>query len=248
MNPINYRVGISGSEAILPQLCTINEGARFMAAITRNPSVFSQLFSPKGEIVLTPEQHGKLKTMLREQGGGANAGGLLVPNIPLEATKLAWSPEEMALDSVLKMPESHICAALGVSTIALNLTAGERRDTFANKAVARKESYENGVMPLQRLVSRQMRRQLPELFQPNQAAGYSYASTACLQEQRADRAKRLVAACGGPYMSVNEARSEDGLEKLADDFDELRNTPQAEAEEAEQPGRGRQNEEDDDDE
>ena len=251
MNPMNYRGGMSGAQAVLPQICTINEGARFMAAITRNPAVFSALFSPKGQIQLNPKQHDDLKAKLNEFTGEGR-GGVLVPTIPLEVTKLAWSPEEMALDTSLKMPESHIAASMGLSTIVLNLTSGERRDTFANKAAAIRESYDNGVRPLQRCVSRQMRRSLSVLFADNEKAGYDYSQVACQQEARADRAKRLKEAAGGPYLSVNEARVEDGYPRLGPEYDKVRANPgasaQADDEEPPKPPDTDEDEEEDDDE
>lgn len=239
MNPFNYRIGLSGVAAVLPQICTINESARFMAAITRNPAVFSALFSPEGVVSINPDVQEKLKAQLREYGMGENRGGVIVPTVPLKVTKLAWSPEEMALDTVLKMPEAHICAALGVSTIVLNLTAGERRDTFANKASAIRESYENGVEPLQMLVCRQMRRQLPVLFGPNERPGYDYTMVPCKQQDRNDLAKRLETLAGGPIITVNEARLEYGQERINDpEYDRIRSVPSGKPTEEPEPETG----------
>ena len=234
MNPFNYREGLSGTQAILPQICTINESARFMAAITRNPLVFSAMFSPKdGNIKLTKEQHTELKRILKESGAGDNRGSIIVPNIGLSVEKLAWSPEELALDKVLKMPEAHICGALGISPVVVNLTGGDavKGQARSNSEQKQKDSYQNGVMPLQKLVSRQMRRQFPGLFQPNEKPGYDYSYVECLQENRSERGKRLSLASGGAYMSVNEARAADNLPRLGPEYDMIRNQATDPAEE-----------------
>jgi hypothetical protein len=50
------------------------------------------------------------------------------------------------------------------------------------------------------------------------------------EEGRKDKTGRLVTAAGGPFMTVNEARAEDGLDPIDDEgADEIRNMPTGEA-------------------
>ena len=59
----------------------------------------------------------------------------------------------MAFDSVRHTPEERITAALGLNCLVLNLSAGLQNSTYSNLQEATRNTWDNGVIPLLRVLA-----------------------------------------------------------------------------------------------
>jgi len=95
-----------------------------------------------------------------QQFGNDHRGEPLVIGAKTKVTVLSFSPAQMDLRTIRRVPEERISAVLGVPAIVAGLGAGLDRSTFANYAEAREAGYEENIIPTQRIMSADLRTQL----------------------------------------------------------------------------------------
>jgi hypothetical protein len=94
----------------------------------------------------------------------------------------------------------------------------------ANKSDDREQAYESCIIPNSMMIAEQFSRQfLPEFGSDTTftRVWFDASNVRCLQADEDALAKRLVVACGGPYMTPNEARKRAKL-AVIEGGDELR--------------------------
>jgi hypothetical protein len=74
--------------------------------------------------------------------------------------QFGFSPEQLLLRELRRIPEERVTAVLGVPAIVAGLGAGLDRSTFTNMAEAREAAYESGIIPTQRIIAEDIRFQL----------------------------------------------------------------------------------------
>jgi phage portal protein BeeE len=105
-----------------------------------------------------------IKDKFDETFGGDGRGGTLVLSRPTEVKVLSWSPEQMILRELRRIPEERASAVLGIPAIVANLGAGLDRSTFSNAGEANVSAYTQGVIPLQRSIAAELEVQLLDEF------------------------------------------------------------------------------------
>lgn len=160
LNPIRPLEGMSPLNSCVREVCADNEAVRFMAAIVRNPSMGVMLSPADPAIRMSPDDAAMLAEHLEQKAGGVNAGKTIVPLQAMKADKFGLSPEELALDTILRLPEQRITAVFGVPAIVVGLGAGLERSTFANYAEAREAFTETVLIPLWREIAQDIDGQL----------------------------------------------------------------------------------------
>jgi phage portal protein BeeE len=95
-----------------------------------------------------------------QQFGGDRRGEPMVIGAKATVTVLSFSPQEMDLKNLRRVPEERVSAVLGVPAIVAGLGAGLDRSTFANYSEAREAGYEENIIPTQRLLSADLAIQL----------------------------------------------------------------------------------------
>lgn len=187
LNPYNARRGTAPILAGLRQIAGDNGAATFHGALLRNCAVMSLLISLKegaGDNT-TPDQLDEFARLLSQKLRGDNAGAIVGANLPVDVTKMGYSPDEMALDKLISYYETRICALLRVDPMVIGLGSGTENRTYANFQEAINDFWERRILPTKKRHSAILGAQLLPLFGLDASQyriSWDYRNVAPLQE------------------------------------------------------------------
>ncbi len=215
LDPNNTRLGAGTLPSLVREVFTDEEAANFTAAILRNlgvPGVFIAPDGPDSEV--SPEDADATREKYAATFGGDERGGAFIMSGPTKVTRLSFSPQELDLKALRRIPEERVSAVIGIPAIVAGLGAGLDRSTFANMAEAREMAWEGGIVPLQRLLAADLDIQLLPHFSESQTeqTRFDVSKVRALQEDENKKATRWAEMVRGGYAQVAEARAAQGLE------------------------------------
>tara|TARA_R110000824_G_scaffold6321_1_gene29258 strand:+ start:2212 stop:4266 length:2055 start_codon:yes stop_codon:yes gene_type:complete len=222
LDPSNTRKGSSPLSKVLREIYTDEEAARFSATMLKNLGVPGLVVSPAGDAKPDSQTTEDTKKKFEERFGGSNRGRTLVMKGPTKVEVLGFSPEAMNLRDLRKIPEERVTAVFGLPAIVAGLGAGLDRSTFANFAEAREAAVESLMVPLWRLMSAELRRQLLPEFEtsPNGwKVNFDTSDVRVLQEDETRRSERIVSEVKGGIRKVNDAQRTLGI--VSDDSQDV---------------------------
>lgn len=207
-DPTNLRKGLSPLRALVREIATDDEAAGFTASMLHNLGVPGVVLSPEASVSATDADLEEVKTRFAERFGGAHRGEPLVLRGPTKVNVLSFSPEQMQLRELRRLPEERITALYGVPAIVVGLGAGLDRSTFANFSEAREAAYESLIIPLQRLLAAELQQQLlPDFGDPTRLLlGWDYSAVRVLQPDQSALMARAVQGYQGGLLTRGEAR------------------------------------------
>lgn len=217
LDPMATYRGLAKLPALGDDILTDNEASAFMYRVLRNMGVVPYAVSPEGaDVMVGPVQAEELKRRLSDHSG-RNRGKFLVPNFPLKFTKLALTPEEMALDKVRRWPQDKVCSVVGINPMVLGLPSESR--TFSNFAEAREAAMEEYVLPTQRLLCDEINNQLLPDFTNDRSFGlrFDLSQIRVLQEDRNAAEARVRENWKAGLIDRAEARAELGKPERPED-------------------------------
>ncbi len=220
LDPYNIRKGISPLSSIIKEICTDNEAALFSTSILKNMGVPGIIITPsKEEVHFSPDNAQKLSMLWKSKFRGENRGEPLVAPLPLKIDTLGWSPEQLVLDKVRRIPEERISSVLGVSPIVLGLGAGLEKSTYNNYKEAREAAYESNILPMQKMLGKQLNNQLLIDFTHDRSYQFFFDTSGvkCLREDANSMFQRIINAYQGGVINRAEARTALGWQTSADD-------------------------------
>jgi HK97 family phage portal protein len=186
MDPQNPRKGRSRLASLFREIYTDDEAANMTAALMSNLGVPGVIIAPANTAGATARitEPEKVKQKFVETFGGDGRGQPMVLTAATDIKVLSWSPQQMDLRALRRIPEERISAVLGVSAIVAGLGAGLDRSTFSNFAEARKAAYQESIVPLQRLAAAELEVQLLDDFADITAydVGFDLTNVTALQE------------------------------------------------------------------
>jgi len=132
---------------------------------------------------------------------------------------VAFSPEQMLLTELRRVPEERVSGVFGVPAMVAGLGAGLARSTFTNMAEARESAYEENIIPTQRLIAADLRIQLLPDFDtnPNRSIQFDLGKVRVLQPDQDKLAERYDRGVRGGWIMVSEAKRGLGLPTHADE-------------------------------
>ena len=213
MDADDPRKGYSPLKSVLREVFTDDEAANFTASLLRNMGVPGLMISPKGDRMPSEEDVLAVKAYVSSMFGGDKRGEPLVMSGATEIEQFGFSPEELQLRDLRRIPEERVSAVLGVPAVVAGLGAGLDRSTFTNMAEAREMAYESNVIPSQRIIGEDIRWQLLPDFEPDPFAwrvGRDLTKVRVLQEDEDKRVRRLDVAYRGGMVTRAEVRRELG--------------------------------------
>lgn len=214
VDPENNRMGLSPLMAAMREVVSDNEGSTYSAGILMNGGAPGVILSPDGDVQILKDDRERLKEDWERRFTRGRQGQAFVSGSALKVQFPGFTPEQMALDSLRTFPETRIGAAIGIDPMVVGLKSGLEHSTYSNKAEALRGAWENNILPtLQSMGDALGQALLPEYEQDADGwhIGWDVSRVKALQENDADRSKRLGVAVGGPWMSPNEARAECGM-------------------------------------
>lgn len=214
IDPDNTQLGRSPLASAYRELFTDDEGANFTASVLRNFGVPGVVLAPGDGIgAVSDAELEEIRDAWSNQFGSDNRGRLMVMRGKTEVTTLSWSPEQMNLRELRRIPEERVSAVLGVPAIVAGLGAGLDRSTYSNMAEAREMAWESGLIPIQRLIADDLSSQLLPDFDDDRMAEvfFDYSDVRVLQADATDLARRWRELVQGSIAKRSEARAALGL-------------------------------------
>jgi phage portal protein BeeE len=220
LDPDNQRRGLSCLAAELRHICLDNEAATYSAAIVRNMGVPGVVIKPppprspdEPRPVLGKAARDLIKETWREKFAIDKAGEPLVFDTPLEIAPTGFSPKDLAIDILRKIPEERICAAMGIPAVVVGMGSGLSQATAkASHESSEKQAYYGNIIPTQRLVAEELDLQLLcDLGDPDtEFCGFDLRRVRFLQEDWSEAIAAAVAGYQGGVLKRSEARSRVG--------------------------------------
>lgn len=194
LDPDNQLKGFSPLKSVLREVFTDDEAANFTAQLLRNMGVPGLLVSPDSDAPPSESDVKETKAYIKSHFGGDNRGEALVMSGKTRIQQFGFSPEQMNLKDLRRIPEERTSAVLGVPAVVAGLGAGLDRSTFTNYAEAREAAYEQTIIPTQRILAEEVRFQLVADFESDPFAwrfGFDLTNVRVLQEDRTKLEQRL---------------------------------------------------------
>lgn len=217
---VHFRFGLDGDDprkgraplkSVLREVFTDDEAANFTASLLRNMGVPGLLVSPDTERPPSPDDVTEVKAYIRERFSGDGRGEALVMSAPTKIQQFGFSPEQLLLKELRRIPEERVTAVLGVPAIVAGLGAGLDRSTFSNFSEAREAAYEQTIIPTQGTLAEDIWFQLLPDFQPQDdiwmtRVGFDLSRVRVLQPDQDRLVQRLDVAVRGGWATRADGR------------------------------------------
>lgn len=230
-DPSDIRLGRSPVMAVLREIATDNTASSTAYGLLANGAMPSLIVGPDAKdqtVDISMDDARQVKRQLHEDLTGDGSGGIVVMTGAYKMDRVSLTPSELALDSVRRVPEERICSALGINPMVLGLGAGLERSTYSNYERAQQAAWEDGMVPLLRVladaVTADLLPEYPET-QEGDFVQYDLEQVRALGDDlaaEADRAEKLYKA---GIIDRAEAKRIAGLEAVPEDEGQLH--PQA---------------------
>lgn len=212
----NMRKGFSPASLLIREIFTDDEAAHFTAAILNNLGMPGVIISPGDpNILISSEDTEIAKQKFEERFTGNNRGRAMFLGRKAQVDKLSFSPEELNVRNLRRIPEERVTAVYGIPAVVVGLGAGLDRSTFANMAEAREAAYESNIIPEYRSFAADLRHQLLVDFEGDRARQmvvyFDVSGVRVLQEDLNKLFQRMDLGFQGGWIKRSEARSAVGL-------------------------------------
>ena len=165
---------------------------------------------------ITQQTADELKARITSAYGGDNVGATAVLSPGATLTQLGFSPEQMAMDTLHRVPEERISAVLGVPAIVAGLGVGLNRATYSNFREARETFTEQKLLPLWRQLAAVITLSLVPDFTSDSSTvvDFDTSDVRALADDQNALATRLQTLVAAGIITVDEARAEIGLDAM----------------------------------
>jgi len=225
----NHMLGMSPLRQLLREVDTDIQTTAMSDRLVRNNAVPGLVvFLPAEVGDPGPESALAIKDSIHNTFSGEGQGKTAVITGGGDAKQFGFSPQQLDLTSLHRLPEERIAAVLGVPAIIAGLGAGLDRATYANFKEAREMFVEATIIPAYVEDDATLTRQLLREFEDDPALVLAHDLTdmRALQEDENAKYTRLSLALNkAPYVTVNEARADVGLNTLGPEYDVIATPP-----------------------
>jgi HK97 family phage portal protein len=199
-DPDNIFLGRSPITSVLREIATDNAASSTAFGLMKNNALPSIILGPDASdftVDISPDDARTVKKRLMQDFVGDNAGGVAVMTGAYKLDRISWSPEEMVLDKIRKMPEERIVAAMGLNVMVLGLGSGLEHSTYSNYERAQQAAWEDGMIPLQNQIIEVLNNSLMYEFpqtKSNEVLCFDYSNVKALADDvvtQSSRAERL---------------------------------------------------------
>lgn len=216
------RKGLSDFAAVHREVLSDDEAAILVASLMKNGGMPGVIISPKAAsagagvgVRMDKDQRKEFGEYWDENFTGNNRGKPFIQSIPVDVQFPAYNPQQLVLDKVRAIPEQRVAGSFGLPMSVLQLGSGvTNSNSRANKSDDREQAYESCIIPNSMMIGEQFSRQYLVEFGSDTTfyrVWFDASNVRCLQADEKALAERLAISCGGPFMSVNEARKKSKL-------------------------------------
>ena len=220
IDPNDHRRGHAPLKGVLREILGDESAGQWSAALLHNMAVPGVVLSPRNDSLGGPtrEEAEAISESYKQKFGGANRGAPMVLSGSMNVDIVSFSPDQMKLQELRRLPEERISAVLGVPAILAGLGAGLDSATYNNTRELREFFTEQKLIPLWKMVANELTHQLLEPDYGITDGGvceFDVTKVRALSEDMDDLYKRVNTGVQGGWITIGEARKVVGLE--ADD-------------------------------
>lgn len=224
----DHRVGLSPLKRLTRQISTDAEADKFTDTLLKNYAVPGLIVVPAAGQYINQDDADRIATSMRRKFGNDQRGNTAVLSKEAHVQEFGFSPEQLDLATLHRLPEERIAAVMGVPAIIAGLGAGLERATYSNFREAREMFTEQKLVPLWRRTASTIDTALKPDFDSSEDVfcQFDITSVRALQEDEDRKYARLNIGVQGmrPWITVNEARTQVGLPPI-EGGDELQAQP-----------------------
>ena len=212
----DMRKGLSPLKALVRQVSTDEEADKFVDALLRNYAVPGLVVSPAAGTTIQPGEAERIMETMSRKWGDDNRGKVAVMSKESTVSQFGFSPKDLDLSVLHRVPEERISAVMGVPAIVAGLGAGLERATYDNARSMGEWFTERKLIPQWRADARKLDLALKPDFTSNPRIRIEFDLTdvRALQEDEDAKYGRLQKAVGKPWITRNEAREDTGLDPI----------------------------------
>ena len=130
LNSKDHKSGFSPLKSVLREIYGDESAGQMATALLSNMGVPSVMISPKDEFGPSEEEAQQIAKTYQQKVSGKNKGKPLVLSGAMNVEKLSFSPKDLDIGLLRRVPEERISAVLGVPAILAGLGAGLDRGTY----------------------------------------------------------------------------------------------------------------------
>ena len=231
LDDLDMRRGLSPLKALVRQIATDNEADKYTAALLKNYAMPGLVVIPAGGTILDEPTADRITARFTRKFSGDNVGKVAVLSRETTVEPFGFSPKDLEMTALHRIPEERISAVMGVPAIVAGLGAGLENATYSNARELREMFTEQKLIPLWRADAAKLNTSLlPDFTRTRNAfVEFDITNVRALQEDENEKYARLAVAVGNkPWLTVNEARTEIGYDPIegGDDMAEPEPEPQ----------------------
>lgn len=227
VDPADMRKGLSPLKRLVRQISSDEEADKFTNALLLNYAVPGLVVIPGQGEIIDKEVAERVSSAMSDKFSGNNRGKVAVLSKYGDVRQFGFSPKDMDLSIIHRIPEERIAAVIGVPAILAGLGAGLERATLANARELRELFTEQKLVPNWRFDAERINTSLTRNFHsdPKIVMEFDISDVRALQEDQDKLYTRLNVGVQGrrQWITRNEARQEVGLTAVTG-FDELEDT------------------------
>ena len=216
IDPNDHRRGHAPLKGVLREILGDEAAGQWSAALLHNMAVPGVVLSPRNDAMGGPtrEEAEAISESYKQKFGGANRGQPMVLSGSMNVDVVSFSPDQMKLQELRRLPEERISAVLGVPAILAGLGAGLDSATYNNTSELREFFTEQKLIPLWKTVANELTHQLllPDFGESEYICEYDVTQVRALQEDMDELYKRVNTGVQGGWITIGEARRVVGLE------------------------------------
>jgi len=215
IDPNNHRRGFAPLKSVLREILGDEAAGQYAAALLHNMAVPGVILSPKDDSMGGPskEEAEAISAMYKQKFGGKNRGAPMILSGSMNVEVVSFSPDQMNLTELRKLPEERVSAVLGVPAILAGLGAGLDAATYNNTRELREFFTEQKLVPLWKSVASELTHQLlrKDFDDDDVYVKYNLDDVRALSQDKDDIYKRMNTAVQGGWITISEARKQAGL-------------------------------------
>lgn len=214
LDQTNHKKGFAPLRSVLREIYGDESAGQMATALLSNSGVPNVVISPKQDFGLTETEAEQVQRAFQQKVGGKNRGMPLIMSGSMEVKKMAFSPTELDIGTLRRVPEERISAVLGVPAILAGLGAGLDRATYSNASELREFFTENKLIPLWKQVGEELTQQVllrDYDVSDGTYAEYDFSKVRALQTDQDALYTRMNVGVQGGWITIAEAREQVGL-------------------------------------
>jgi phage portal protein BeeE len=162
IDPRNIRLGLSPLGSLLRDIAMDDQASEFATAILKNLGVIGVVVAPDGDVKAGGKEASKeTKTFIQDHFIGENRGKALALSVPTKVNLLQYNMQGFDVSPLRDVSEERVCAALGIPAAVVGFGTGlQQTKVGATMKEMRQLAWTGGLMPMQKIVSKGIDRQL----------------------------------------------------------------------------------------